>query len=114
MGFNESLTGRVGSALERQKAEFLTKKMFGGICFLVDGKMCVGVNGNALMVRFDPEIYEKILEKEDCREMDFTGRPMRGYVFVDETSLKNESDMDRWIKLALDFNPKAKSSRKKK
>ena len=81
---------------------------------MVDDKMCVGVNKDNLMLRIDPDIYEDALTKDGAREMDFTGRPMRGFIFVDEGALENESGFKYWIDLALEFNPRAKSSKKKK
>lgn len=62
----------------------------------------------------DPENYEEALEKQGCREMDFNGKPMKGYVFVDEHGLSKKADFSYWIGLCLEFNPKAKSSKKKK
>ena len=81
---------------------------------MVDDKMCVGVNKDNLMLRIDPEIYEDALNKEGAREMDFTGRPMRGFIFVDEDAIDKAGDFKYWIDLALEFNPRAKSSKKKK
>jgi hypothetical protein len=66
------------------------------------------------MVRIDPDIYEIVLEKKGCREMDFTGRPMKGFVFVGPDGTKSKRDLQYWVTLALDFNKKAKSSKKKK
>ena len=81
---------------------------------MLNYKMCVGVVKDELMCRIDPELYEAALEKTGCREMDFTGRPMKGWIFVDETGMKAKKDFEYWITLALDFNKKAKSSKKKK
>ncbi len=79
---------------------------------MVNGKMCVSVGDDELMCRIDPDKYETALEKPGCREMIHRGRPMKGYVFVNENVLKSQKDFDYWIKLALDFNLKAKSSKK--
>jgi len=81
---------------------------------MVNDKMCVGILNDDLMVRIDPDIYEKALEKRGCREMDFTGRPMKGFMFVDHEGTRNKKDLEYWIKRALDFNKRAKSSKKKK
>jgi len=75
--------------------------------------MCIGVAGDEMMCRIDPAIYEEVLEKEGCREMDFTGRPMKGYVFVSEEGMKTKKQFDYWINLCLAFNKKAKASKKK-
>ena len=81
---------------------------------MYNGKMCVGVIKDNLMCRIDPAIYETILEKKGCRSMDFTGRPMKGYVLIEEEGMKNKKDFDYWIDLALAFNKNAKASKKKK
>jgi len=79
---------------------------------MVDDKMCVGVHGESLMLRTDPEIYQDLLKREGCRPMDFTGRPMKGFVFVDEAAVEPERELKIWVDLALEFNPRAKSSKK--
>ncbi len=66
------------------------------------------------MVWLDPEIYEEVLQKDGCREMDFTGRAIKGFVFVDEKVLKTPKQIGYWVGLALEYNPKAKYSKKKK
>ncbi|TAK49323.1 MAG: TfoX family protein [Saprospiraceae bacterium] len=88
--------------------------MMGGLCFLVDHKMCAGVVDDKFMGRIDQAIYEEALTKKSCREMDFTGRPMKGYVFVEPQGIDSNKDLEYWVQLCLDFNPKAKSSKKKK
>lgn len=88
--------------------------MMGGLCFLVDDKMCIGVHEERLMARIDPEIYADALALKGCREMDFTGRTMKGFVFVDPEGTDSDTELDGWVQRCLDFNPKAKSSKKKK
>jgi TfoX/Sxy family transcriptional regulator of competence genes len=90
------------------------KEMFGGIAFMNNGKMCVGIIQDDLMVRLDPDIYLEVLEKNGCREMDFTGRPMKGWVLVEQAGYSRAKDFDYWIQLALEYNSKAKKSVKKK
>lgn len=80
---------------------------------MVRDKMCMGVEKDMLMARIDPEIYEKALKKKGSHEMNFTGRPMRGFVFVDPMGIDLDKDLEYWIQLCLDYNPKAKSSKKK-
>ena len=65
------------------------------------------------MVRLDPEVHDSALKKEGCREMNFTSRPMKGFVFVGSKETSNKKDLNYWIDLALDFNKKAKASKKK-
>jgi TfoX/Sxy family transcriptional regulator of competence genes len=90
------------------------KYMMGGICYMVNDKMCAGVVKNELMARIDPDITEESLKKKGCRLMDFTHKTMKGFVFVGPEGTDMDADLEYWIKLALEFNPKAKSSRKKK
>lgn len=111
MAYNEKLAGRVRTALADQQA-VEEKKMMGGLTFMVNGKMCVGVHEEELMVRLDPDVYENALKRDGCREMDFTGKPMKGFVFVSPKGASNKEYLDYWISLALDFNKKAKASKK--
>ncbi len=110
MAYSESLAGRVRKALADHEA-VEEKKMMGGLTFMVHGKMCVGVHEEELMVRLDPNAYEIALKRDGCREMDFTGRPMKGFVFVGPEGTSKHEDLDYWVGLALDFNKKAKASK---
>lgn len=112
--FNEALAERIAVEFQRKNVAFEEKRMFGGIAFMVDDKMCVGINSDALMVRLDPEVYEESLKKKGVREMDFTKRPMKGFIYVEESGLETDDELSQWIQLALDYNPKAKSSKKRK
>ena len=114
MAFSETLAIRLRDYFQSSNVKFEEKKMMGGLCFMVDEKMCVGVNKDNLMLRIDPEIYDDVLKEEGAREMDFTGRPMKGFIFVDEKALESSSQFKYWVDLALEFNPRAKSSKKKK
>ena len=88
--------------------------MFGGLCYMVNDKMCVGIIKNELMARIGEGKYEHALTKKGCKEMNFTGRAMKGYVYLDEDALDLDVDLEYWIQLALDFNPLAKASKKNK
>ena len=114
MAYNEFLADRVSQFFVENSIAFVARKMMGGLCFMVDGKMCVGVNRDEIMARIDPEIYEESLLKEGCKEMNFTGRPMKGFVFLTDDATDLEVDLYYWLQLALDFNPKAKASKKRK
>lgn len=114
MAYNEKLADRVRELISLTHKITEEKKMFGGLCFMVNHKMCVGVEKERLMVRLDPERYDEVMEKEGCMPMDFTGKVMKGYVFVDDAFLKTKKQLDFWIQLALAFNKKAKPSKKKK
>ena len=114
MPFSELLGDRVRQVLHEKKVHFIEKKMMGGLCFMVDDKMCVGIVHDELMARIGTEKYEEALTKEGAKEMNFTGRPMKGYIFVDAEGTDMYDDLSTWIQLALDFNPLAKASKKKK
>ena len=112
MAYNEKLADRIRIRLaEVPKVE--EKFMFGGVCFMVKGKMCIGIVKDEMMCRIGPDAYETALEKNGCREMVFTGKPMKGYVYVSDEAMKSKKDFDYWINLCLDFNSKAKASKKK-
>ena len=112
MVYNEKLANRVRTALIHRKP-VEEKKMMGVLTFMVNGKMCVGISKDELMVRLYPLIYDDALKKKGCREMNFTGKPMKGFVFVGSKGTDNKKDLDYWIDLALDFNKKAKASKKR-
>jgi TfoX/Sxy family transcriptional regulator of competence genes len=113
MAYDEKLANRIRerfAALENVEE----KEMMGGLTFMYNGKMCVGIIKDELMCRIDPALHDEAVEKQGCKTMVFTKRPMSGYIMVDETGMKSKKDFDYWISLALDFNSKAKASKKKK
>ncbi len=113
MAYDEKLAMRVRSFFQRRQIAYAEKRMMGGLCFLVDDKMCVGVEKERLMVRLDPAVYEDALERKGAAPMDFTGRTLRGFVFVRAVGFATDPDLSSWLELALEFNPKAKSSKKR-
>lgn len=114
MAYNEKLADRTREIISRTHKKVEEKRMFGGLCFMVNDKMCLGVEQERLMVRLDPDKYETVMEKEGCKPMDFTGKVMKGYVFVDIEALNTIKKLEYWVGLALEFNKKAKASKKKK
>lgn len=114
MAYNEKLADRTRELIARTHKNVVEKPMFGGLCFMVNDKMCVGVEQERLMVRLDPLQYDEAMEKEGCRPMDFTGKVMKGYVFVDIEALNTTKKLEYWIGLALAYNKIAKISKKKK
>ena len=113
MAYNEYLGERIGIALQKMGIAFDQKKMMGGLAFMVDEKMCVGVIKENLMARIDPEMYQTALTKDGCEPMDFTGKQMKGFVFVSPEAIDLDEDLDYWLELAMEFNPRAKSSKKR-
>ena len=112
MAYNEKLANRIRERLAELPI-IEEKEMMGGLTFMVNGKMCVGIIKGELICRIDPAIHETSVEKTGCRTMDFTKRPMMGYVMVDDSGMKTKKDFDYWINLSLDFNKKAKASKRK-
>jgi TfoX/Sxy family transcriptional regulator of competence genes len=113
MAYNEKLADRIREIITLTHKRVEEKKMFGGLCFMVNEKMCVGVETERLMVRLDPARYEEVMEKEGCQPMDFTGKVMKGFVFVDIAALNTKKKLEYWIGLALAYNKIAKSTKKK-
>jgi len=120
MAYDEHLADRIKQNLKEKKAAYSELKMMGGLCFKVDEKMLCGIHidkkygDSLLMARIGEEEYENQIEKSECLPMDFTGRPMRGYVFVTPEGFDSDKDLSFWLDLCLAFNPMAKSSKKKK
>lgn len=111
MPYDTALSDRVTDLLTRRRVAFETKAMMGGICFMVDDKMCLGVTKERLMVRLDPALQEESLQRPGCAPMDFTGRVMKGFIYVHAEGHESDAQLRHWVDLALAFNPKAKSSR---
>lgn len=109
MAYSEHQAGRIRQRLAKAN---LTdeKKMMGGLIFMVNHKMCVGLdidkktNHDRLMVRVGKARHDKLVFKNGSKEMDFTGRVMRGFLFIDPQGFDNENDLDFWIDKALAFN----------
>jgi TfoX/Sxy family transcriptional regulator of competence genes len=114
MAYDEKLADRVREIIVDTHKNIEEKKMFGGLCFMVNDKMCIGVEQERLMLRIDPEKYNEVIEKEGCRPMDFTGKPMKGFVFVYKNVLQTKKQLHYWIDLALQYNKIARPSKKKK
>ena len=112
MAYDLKLAERIRERLTGVK-KVKEKEMMGGLTFMVNDKMCTGIIKDEMMCRIDPEIQAEVLERPGCRIMDFTGRPMKGYVMVDQSAMKNKKSFDFWIDLCLNFNKRAKSSKKK-
>ena len=113
MAYDNYLVERIAQQLDAKKVNYYEKKMFGGICFMVDDKMCIGVLKEDLMVRMDPEEIAAVAEEEGVRPIDFTGRPMKGYLFIAPEGVDMDADLEKWVDRCLAFNPKAKASKKR-
>ncbi len=96
MAYNENLADRLRDLLA-DRVDLVEKKMFGGVAFMLAGNMCCGVVGDRLMARVGPERYQDALERPDAREMDFTGRAMRGFVFVLPKGYESDESLSTWV-----------------
>ncbi|MBU2951764.1 TfoX/Sxy family protein [Tamlana agarivorans] len=120
MAYDEFLADRIRRQLKDMHVIFDELKMMGGLCFKVDNKMLCGIHidktseSSLLMARIGEEAYLTELNKKECLPMDFTGRPMRGYIFITEAGIDSETELNYWISLCLKFNPLAKASKPKR
>lgn len=120
MAYDEYLADRIRRQLKEKRIHFTDMKMMGGLLFKVDNKMFCGIHidkkygDSLLMARVGEDVYIKELEKPYCLPMDFTGRPMRGYIYVTPDGFDNEDDLSHYLDLCMTFNPFAKASKSKK
>ena len=119
MAYDERSAERLRARLEGRRG-VTSKEMFGGVAYMLDGKMFVGIVKDELMVRVGPVRHDEALDEKGARTMDFTGRPMRGYVFVALAGYRSDDALDKWIAWASTFvatlpekKPRAKSARAK-
>ena len=96
MPYDEGLAQRIREALN-QRSDIKEKKMFGGIAFMLSGNMCCGVVRDTLMLRVGPEQYDAALNRPHAREMDFTGKPMKGMIYVDPGGITEERMLEEWL-----------------
>lgn len=102
MPIDETLAGRVRSVLDERVA-WDEKRMFGGLAFLVNGHMACGILGDRLMVRVGPEAHESLSTRAHVSPMDFTGRPLRGFLFVEPAGTKTRRQLAAWMDRTLEF-----------
>jgi TfoX/Sxy family transcriptional regulator of competence genes len=102
MAYDETLAARVRKLLSPTDG-FAEKKMFGGLCFLMHGHMCCGVLKEELVLRLEPERAQEALRRPHTRPMDFTGRPLKGFVFVEAPGMRTDRQLREWVTMALTF-----------
>jgi TfoX/Sxy family transcriptional regulator of competence genes len=112
MAYDEGLAERIRSALDAE-SDITEKKMFGGVAFLLRDKMFVGIVKNDLMVRVGPDAYADALKKPFARPMDFTGKPMAGYVFVGPKGTTEDDALEDWVRRGLRFASTLPADKKK-
>ena len=102
MAFDQGLAQRLRECLG-SSPDLVEKKMFGGLAFMNRGHMFIGISGTALMDRVGPDTYHEALARTHVREMDFTGRPLNGYVFVDRPGFESDTDLANWVGLCQKY-----------
>jgi|SRR5690554_681560 len=112
MAYNGLIAERVRKQLSKASRETTEKKMFGGLAFIVDGKMCINVSGDNLMCRYDPLLEEKVKKRKGYLPMVMKGKIYKGYCYVESFGFKSDTDFEYWINLCLNFNEKLNSSSK--
>jgi len=114
MAYNIKLADRVREYLaDFPSLKIEEKKMFRGLTFMVNGKMCVSVSGENLMCRFDPSLQDEVAERNGFQPMIMKGKQYKGYCYINPYGLKAKKDFEYWVNLCLGFNHKAKSSKKR-
>ncbi|MBI1185295.1 RNA methyltransferase [bacterium] len=106
------LLDRLRTEMQQRNIDYIEKKMFGGHCFMVDGKMCFGTFQDGLMARVGPQAMEELMSREGASQMINGSRPMKGYMKVESGGYDLDSDLSFWIDKCLAFNPEAKASKK--
>ncbi len=114
MAYNEDLGLRIVRKLAELGVDFAEKKMFGGLAFMINDKMCVGIVKDQLMLRVMDEHYDALLEENNVHPMEFTGKTMRGFLFIDPQAFETDSGLMRWINYGLEFGEKGIVKSKKK
>ncbi len=102
MAYDEGLAHRMREALS-DRPDLSERKMFGGLCFMIGGNMCCGIVGEELMLRVGPDAYEGALARKHTREMDFTGRALKGMVYVGVDGIVEDHQLTEWLEMAVDF-----------
>jgi TfoX/Sxy family transcriptional regulator of competence genes len=113
MAYNEKLAERIRLSLSGIR-NVKEKKMFGGIAFMVNEKMCLGVDKDDVMLRCEPEQTDELLTKHGVRIFNLTGKPMKGWLLIGPEASSGKKNLGYWINLAIESNKKVKASKKSK
>ena len=111
---NHLTAERIANLLDLKGIAFEQKRMFGGDCFMVDDKMCIGTYKGGIMARIDPIESETLTQRQSASQMTHGGKPMKGYLFVEPEGYDSDIDLGFWVDKCVAFNPKAAASKKKK
>jgi TfoX/Sxy family transcriptional regulator of competence genes len=113
MPYNEQLAERVREILQVDEG-IIEKKMFGGVAFMLNDRMFCGIVKDDLMVRCLDQRYNDLLENLNCRPMDFTGKPMRGFLYVSIDALVSHKQLRNWLDIGIEFAVQSPARKKKK
>jgi len=113
MAYDEKMAYQVRELIAKRTDNVVEKAMFGGLCFMVEDKMCIGVKKDNLMLRLDPEVYTEEIEKDGRKPMIHGGKVVMSYLFLDYDQIHTHSDLIHFVNLALDYNPHAPLSKAK-
>lgn len=102
MAYDEDLATRIRAELRGAKG-IVEKKMFGGVAFLLNGNMCVGVHKDSMIVRLDPDETDAALKEKHTRVFDLTGRPMKGWILVEPAGIRAAAGLSQWVGRAREF-----------
>jgi len=112
MAYSEKLAKRIIKLLKSQKG-IVEKKMFGGICYMLKDKMIAGIVENKLMIRCLREEYDKLLKKPHADEMTFTGKPMKGFLYVAPEGIRTDKQLQKWLDVGIEFAHKSPPKKRK-
>lgn len=113
MAYDEGLAERLQDYFEG-RSDVEIRKMFGGLCFMVSNHMCCGIVGDTLMARVGPNRYEECLKKKHAREMDFTGKAMKGMVYVDPEGFESDAGLEHWVGICESYVQSLPPKKRKK
>jgi TfoX/Sxy family transcriptional regulator of competence genes len=112
MAYNTQLANRIRELIAERTDHVEERKMFGGLAFLVDDKICVAAKADKMLIRIAPELYNQAIEEDGCTPMSRSGKNMTGYLYVDNDYLAAPKQLAHWVNLALDYNPRALATKK--
>ena len=96
MAYDQHLAERISGVLKEKRVRFEPKNMMGGLCYMINDKMAVGIIKDSLMIRIDPDLYDQSLKKKGVRHMDFTGKVLKGFLLVDPVAIDMQKDLEYW------------------
>ena len=111
MAYSEKLADRITELLKPHKG-LVIKKMFGGICYMLNDKMIAGIVEEKLMIRCRREDYDTLLKKPHAAEMTFTGKPMKGFLYIEPSGIRTDKQLQKWLDIGIEFVKKSPPKKK--